>query len=255
MAAAYARLASDRESLHRFATLRDSSAAADDGRPVELRVRPLGGELVRVRPGTSDPDTLWDAFVRRYHLPPPEVAREPVGLIWDLGANVGLTAAHLLVLYPDARVVAVELDSDNLALARANCAPWADRIGLVEAAVWPEDGEIRYHGWSTNTSSYRVAGEADSTATVRRARAVSLNSLLADERPTAWVDYVKMDIEGAEQRVLGEETEWASRVRAIKVETHPPYTPERCADDLAALGFRTRPDRWHGASVIGVRTR
>ena len=256
LAAAYGRLTSDRESLRRFAAMRRAAPASDPAavEPVALRARPLGGREVLVRPGTSDADTLWDALVRRYHLPPPEAVSPrgdpgPVSVL-DLGANIGLTVAHLAETFPGARVVGVELDAANAALARRNVAPWSARCSLVEGAVWPEDGELEYHGWSANTSSFRVTDDEDSTAVVRHARAVSLSSLVEE---LGGVDYVKMDIEGAEARVLTERTGWAPAVRTIKVEVHPPYTVEGCARDLEALGFSTRRDRQHSWAVVGVR--
>jgi len=173
----------------------------------------------------------------------------PVSVL-DLGANIGLTVAHLAETFPGARVVGVELDAANAALARRNVAPWSARCSLVEGAVWPEDGELEYHGWSANTSSFRVTDDEDSTAVVRHARAVSLSSLVEE---LGGADYVKMDIEGAEARVLTERTGWASAVRTIKVEVHPPYTVEGCARDLEALGFATRRDRRHSWAVVGVR--
>jgi len=256
LAAAYGRLTSDRESLRRFAAMRRAAPAPDAAtvEPVAVRARPLGGREVLVRPGTSDADTLWDALVRRYHLPPPEAVSPrgdpgPASML-DLGANIGLTVAHLAETFPGARVIGVELDAANAALARRNVAPWSERCSVVEGAVWPEDGELEYHGWSANTSSFRVTDDEDSTALVRHARAVSLSSLVEE---LGAVDYVKMDIEGAEARVLTERTGWASAVRTIKVEVHPPYTVERCAQDLQALGFATRRDRQHSWAVVGVR--
>jgi hypothetical protein len=53
------------------------------------------------------------------------------------------------------------------------------------------------------------------------------------------VDYVKLDIEGAERDLLTANTGWAARVRCISVEVHSPYRVEECLRDLAALGFRT----------------
>lgn len=250
MGAAYARLTRDRSSLRRFAALR-AAAPAEDPRavePVSLRVRALGDREILVRPGTSDADTLWDALVRRYHLPPEEVSAPRT--ILDLGANIGLTVAHLACAFPAARVIGVELDPANVALARRNVAAWSDRCEIREAAVWVEDGELEYHGWSANTSSFRVSDDADSTADVRFASAVTLSSLVAE---SGRVDYVKMDIEGAEARVLTERTAWAASVGAIKVETHPPYSPAACARDLVALGFAVRADARHSWAVVGLR--
>ena len=64
---------------------------------------------------------------------------------------------------------------------------------------------------------------------------------------------MKMDIEGAERRVLRENTEWAASVHAIKVELHPPYSVSDCSADLQKLGFKTAVDRKHPACVIGTR--
>ncbi|MGH2876326.1 MAG: FkbM family methyltransferase, partial [Solirubrobacteraceae bacterium] len=69
----------------------------------------------------------------------------------------------------------------------------------------------------------------------------------------AGVDFVKMDIEGAEREVLRQETAWASKVRSIGVEVHPPYTVEQCEHDLRDLGFRTARLVSHEAGVVGDR--
>ena len=49
---------------------------------VDVRLRPLAGRAVAIRPSTSDIDTLWGTFARRYHLPPAGIG-EP-RLILDL---------------------------------------------------------------------------------------------------------------------------------------------------------------------------
>ncbi|HEV2724516.1 MAG TPA: FkbM family methyltransferase [Thermoleophilaceae bacterium] len=222
------------------------------GRAVRVRLRPLEGREVLLRPSTSDADTVWGTFAGRYHLPPPEVG-EPF-LIWDLGANVGLTMADLAVRFPAARILGVEIDRENAELARANVQPWSDRCEIVQAGVWPEDGEIRYHRLAGGTSGHHVADVPEGAAGVATAPAISPATLLARSGPGAVVDFAKVDIEGAERELLRTGTEWAARVRAITVEVHEPYSTAQCERDLRALGFTTRVDRRHWACVIGVRT-
>jgi hypothetical protein len=87
------------------------------------------------------------------------------------------------------------------------------------------------------------------------APAISPATLLAHSGPEpVVVDYVKVDIEGAERELLRTATAWASRVRTIAVEVHAPYTTADCERDLSALGFTTRVDPRHWACVVGVRT-
>jgi FkbM family methyltransferase len=213
------------------------------GRAVRVRLRPLGGQSIALRPSTSDADTVWGTFARRYHLPPPEL--DGIRTIWDLGANIGLTMADLAERHPGARVLGVELDADNADLARLNTAPWGERCEVVHAAVWPEDGEVRYERWAGGTASYRAEGGPD------RAPAVSLDTLLREHGGP--VDYLKVDVEGAERRLLRERAAWAHSVRCLKVEVHDPYTVEECERDLRALGFETEVDPRHWACVIGRR--
>lgn len=224
------------------------------GRVVRIRLRPLAGRTVLVRPSTSDVDTIWGAFAGRYHRPPPEAEPDP-RLIWDLGANIGLTMADLAERHPGARIVGLEMDPENAALAQVNTRAWADRCEVIEAAAWPCDGELRYVRLDGATSGHHVTDAPEGAdPSITSAPALSPHSLLARDGPEAIVDYAKVDIEGAECRLLRENAGWARRVRTIAVEVHEPYTVAACEHDLQDLGFETRVDPRHWACVIGVRT-
>ena len=224
------------------------------GRVVHVRLRPLGGREVLLRPSTSDADTVWGTFAGAYHLPPPE-ASDP-RLIWDLGANIGLTMADMAVRFPGARIVGVELDHDNAQLARRNLAPWGERCEVLEAAVWREDGELSYHRLTGGTAGHHVADVPVGTEGegIARAPAISLDTLLERSGAGAVVDFAKVDVEGTERELLRAGTGWAGRVRTITVEVHEPYTVAECERDLRALGFTTRVHPRHWACVTGVRT-
>ena len=224
------------------------------GRDVEpptetVRLRPLHGHGVELRSFAADVQTVVDVFLDREHLPPP-LSRAP-RIILDLGANIGLTIAHFATLYPDATILGAELDPANAKLAEVNIRPWADRCDVVAAAVWTEDGTVPYLHQHGREVSHAIAPIAEANAT---ANAISLASLV--DRAiggTGEVDYVKMDIEGAEVDVLRDGWEWAKRVRAIKVEVHPPYTVAACEAELAHLGFATRQEFGRCSYVSGYR--
>ena len=249
---ATARLTSDYRSFRGFRRLERSTTRWDAGeRTIELRLRPLGGAPVRVRPESQDRWAVRDTFLGRYHLPPPEVEAGSVRTIWDLGSNIGLTVAHLAVMFPAAQIFGVEMDEDNALLCRENVRPWSDRCEIIRAAVWPAEGAVAYERQAGNELGFRVIG--DSRPGRHSASALPLNTLL-ERTPGGTVDYVKMDIEGAEQDALRRNTEWASDARSIKVEVHAPYSVDECSEDLSALGFSTRPDDRHPACVLGIRT-
>ena len=59
--------------------------------------------------------------------------------------------------------------------------------------------------------------------------------------PKETIDFLKVDIEGAEQQLLDRRR--VERVRVMKVETHEPYSQEACLHDLGRIGFSARPGR------------
>lgn len=216
------------------------------GKPVTVAVRSEGLRFTfALRPNSSDPTVLSETFHGRYHLPP--IPLTDVRRALDLGANVGLTMAHLAALCPGARIVGVELDPETADLARRNIARWRDRCRVLEAAVWYTDEPVRYRITPGGECGATIAESGERTA-----EGLSLGTLL-DRLGWERADFVKMDIEGAEREVLRRNTGWAWRVRSLKVETHVGYSREECRDDLSALGFRAAFDARHPGAVAGVR--
>jgi FkbM family methyltransferase len=186
-------------------------------------------------------------FTGKQHLPP---VSHPA-LILDLGTNIGSTVAHMAHMFPQALIAGVELDPANFALCTQNLAPWADRVRLIQAAVWVTDGTVHFQRDSGRENGSHIAEQGPAV------RSVSMSSLVAEFGPP---DYVKMDIEGAERAILRAETDWATQVRSIKVELHGRYTPAECIADLTRLGFNASvlPEPWWPPSrgrpcVVGLR--
>lgn len=195
---------------------------------------------VWLRPGTTDRRVWADTFTGLYHVPP--VHRHPATVL-DLGANVGLVAAHYRYLWPASRIVSVEMDADNFALAQAN----APGVTLAQAAVVPESyRQLRAWYAGEEEDGYHLAPLGP-----RSAPAITVRELLG------WfgveeVDFVKMDVEGAEWQLLGDAAaaEWAPRVRSLLVEVHGGEGRERMARSLADLGFRATTRRLRHPSAV-----
>lgn len=221
--------------------------------PVEVRLRSLGGAAVRLRPGTSDALMVRETFRDCVHPPPPEIHARGPRVIVDLGANLGITVADNARRYPEAQIIAVELDPENAELARRNTASWADRVELLQGAVWSEDGEISFERERGNEFGVHVVPDGSAGA-AQTTRALSMETIFGHVPDGARVDYVKMDVEGVEARLLsGPAAAWLERVDAIALQVHDPYTLEDCARDLEALGFAPRIDRRRRDFIVGVR--
>jgi len=210
-----------------------------------VTVKSFANLPVMLRCGTSDASVLLETIIGLFHLPPAGVSPK---VIWDLGANIGLTAAHFAVCYPDAKVYAVEANPDLATIANQNTSKWRDRIQVIEAAVWSENAELQF----SVKFGDEYGGQVTSSHSGISVQGRSLNSLFPGDDI---VDFVKMDIEGAERQVLQQQTQWAARVHCIKVECHGDYSRDNCISDLEALGFEATADDRHWNCVIGRRAR
>jgi FkbM family methyltransferase len=229
---------------------------------LERVATPLLGRDVFLRPGTSDAQVWADTFTGLYHVPP---ATMPVpGRVLDLGANIGLTAAHYQALWPDAHVVAVEMDAGNASVARLNF------DGAVhQAAVAARIGQSYYSAVASQdayTAVGAIAGRAVMGPVVP-VQSATLAGLLRVFGPLvegsgAGADFVKMDIEGSEWEVLQHSSSsWAPFVRHLLVELHPVGTlPDNdvvlvrlAIDELVRLGFHAVPHDRHPRAVWAIR--
>jgi FkbM family methyltransferase len=250
----YASLFSEYQSIGRFYRVFGARRRAPNlPERVDLKIRCLRHNAITIRTRGTDARVVFRAFFHKFHVPPAGAMESPTPLIFDLGANIGCTMAHFACLYPGATIVGVEMDKSNTDLCKANVAPWGDRCLVVEGAIWYEDGEVKYEHGEGIEDGYSVSvapGLSERTVT---AQAFSLNSLVDRFARDRKVDFMKMDIEGAEKLVLSRNTEWAASVNAIKVELHGEYTIDQCIADLSALGFDAWADTNQNLCVVGVR--
>jgi len=203
------------------------------GEPVPLKVRALGGRALWMRPKTEDGFVIRETFLSRDSLPPDGLQPRT---ILDVGANIGATMALCAVTFPDAQIVGVEPHPDNAEMCRRN----VPGLAVREAAAWPEPGTIKLAGVG---GSATVAGQG-----------LEVPARPLTELVDGAVDYLKLDVEGAERALLTRNTGWAGRVRCINVEVHEPYTAAECKRDLEALGYTVtlRPGP-RQPRVIGTR--
>lgn len=217
--------------LRRFATelalevTRARLAGASKGDEIEA-----GGIRLRVTDGLNAYMQYKDEVVRRIYDFDTDVASP---LVIDGGANVGAFSIATRRKHPGARIIAFEPDPAIYAMLGENLERNGVRgVTLVNAAIGGAAGE----------ASFAPDGEAGGllrdTGSVR-VRVETLSRYLESE-----VDFVKLNIEGAELDVL-RETATAGRLRNVKalvLEYHGwANGPQRLHDILALLdaqGFR-----------------
>ena len=145
--------------------------------------------------------------LQQYRCPTNATARPQRGdIAIDAGGCFGETALWLAdAVGADGRVLTLEFDVENLVLLRGNLErnpSLASRITLLEAALWSRSGgslQIDMGGPAATVSAGDVsAGHAGGGSV---ARSIALDDLVADGVIDR-VDFVKLDIEGAEPMAL-----------------------------------------------------
>lgn len=144
--------------------------------------------------------------------------------IIDCGANIGLSVIYLKHHYPDAEILAFEPDEKNFQLLEANVRSFnLHNVHLKKEAVWIEKTVLQFAGEGSMSS--RI-GDASSHHTVP-VNAVRLKDFL--DRP---VDFLKIDIEGAEYQVMMDIASELRFVNNLFLEYHGSFDQNR---ELAKL--------------------
>lgn len=130
-------------------------------------------------------------------------------LIIDCGANMGAAVVYFKDIYPQSAVIAFEPDDQNFDLLQKNTGHLSG-VSIHKKAVWIKDGMIAFE--QSGTLSSHIIENDSATANVE---AVKLSAYL--EKP---VDFLKIDIEGAEYEVLKDIAGQLHNVKNLFIEYH-----------------------------------
>lgn len=168
-------------------------------------------------------------------------------VIIDAGANVGYSSLFFSAQYPDAKVIALEIEPQTFAMLRKNVAG-CPRIKPSLAALWSHDDGVDFHSgahqsWSNFVSDKQATDVGGRTPSVRLDQL-----LLANERALV----IKLDIEGAEREACSVKPEVLRTCPVIVVEPHDFMFPGKsCLSSLlSALAHQDRDVLISGENLI-----
>jgi FkbM family methyltransferase len=122
-------------------------------------------------------------------------------VILDCGANVGVFTKRALARGA-ARVIAIEPAPENLRCLRKNFASEiaAGKVVIYEKGVWDKEETLTMHIDPKNSASNSFVSQLPNTTDLLLP--VTTIDKLVDELRLARVDFIKMDIEGAERHAI-----------------------------------------------------
>jgi FkbM family methyltransferase len=180
-----------------------------------------------------------------------ELTKETIPLILDLGANIGVAAAYISRQFPEARIVAVEPASRNIALLKENTSK-VSAIRVLHAAVGAESGAMSLFDPGVGNNAFRAFGsDSEYLETVP---GITINEIVSDN-PDCVPFLVKIDVEGFEKELFSRNTSWVDFFKVIVVETHDWMLPGQAVSSnlLAALGGKKRDLIFQGENLFSVR--
>lgn len=155
--------------------------------------------------------------------------------IIDCGANIGLSAIYFKKLYPECTLLCFEPDGNIFNVLQENVSSLNLRgVTLVNKALWGREGQVPF------ISEGADGGRIDSVLPVCSSFHVEATTL--SQYLVKRVDFLKLDIEGAEGRVLEECQECLVNVKRMFLEYHSsqgePQRLGRILEILTGAGFR-----------------
>lgn len=135
----------------------------------------------------------------------------PNAYILDCGANIGLSIINFKRICPSAHIIAFEPDPVNFEILNYNLRSFQlDKVEVNQAAIWKEKTRLTFSSTGSMGSSLSTTDPSGiEVPTVR------LKDLLV--RP---VDFLKLDIEGAEYEVIRDAADALTFVKTMFVEYH-----------------------------------
>ncbi|MDB5109852.1 MAG: methyltransferase FkbM family [Mucilaginibacter sp.] len=191
----------------------------------------LGNTLTYV-----DANTCYYGYLEIFEKQPYKfIADNNNPYIIDCGANIGLSILYFKSIYPRATIIAFEPDPDIYKVLQTNIESFKlTNITIHQAAVWTYNGSLDFQ--IEGGMSGRIPKITDKT-NIRKVDAIRLKDLLVQP-----IDFLKIDIEGAEYEVIKDCAGLLYLVKHLFIEYHSHITETQKLDELlnilTAQGFR-----------------
>lgn len=147
----------------------------------------------------------------------------PTPVIIDAGAHIGLSTLYFKYLYPAAKIIAIEPNPAAFALLEQNVFEnQLDNVTTINAALWETATTLPFYRdrtknhWFSTAGFHKGAWTGDQKSEELAVSALPLSELIQEP-----IDFLKMDIEGAESTVLFAAQDALPLIKHCMIEFHP----------------------------------
>lgn len=157
-------------------------------------------------------------------------AKSSTPLIIDCGSNIGLSIYYFARQYPQSKIIAFEPDPEIFSLLKENVKTFSSNsnIELHEAAVWTDETELEFFIEGTLGGSINV--DYRNKKQIQKVKAIDLKNYLSQK-----VDFLKIDIEGAENKVIFDIQPYLHNIDKMFLEFHGLLDEKQNLADILSL--------------------
>jgi FkbM family methyltransferase len=200
---------------------------------------------------------IWGDY--EYGVRPKDVKKYRI--VIDIGAHIGLFSVFLAVVNPDCKVLCYEIDRNNLEKLKQNTRNCGvTNVVPFNLAVTDKSDVIDYFPGrdSSEFSTTKISFSGDRPIveerlkTIGKVRSVTLNEIIRQNN-LPFVDFLKLDCEGAEFEILYATTrENLRRINKMGGEYHEhgKYTANDLIAYLSKFGFLKKMETRQGIGLI-----
>ncbi|TAG07165.1 MAG: FkbM family methyltransferase [Cytophagia bacterium] len=141
-------------------------------------------------------------------------------LIIDCGSNIGLSILYFKKLYPEAKIISFEPDPNIFEVLKHNIAVNnLENISVRQNAIWNKNETITFE-MEGGFSGKITESSKDSSTKKTKVEAIRLLDILREFKK---IDFLKIDIEGAEYEVIVDCQDYLKNIDYLFIEYHSFY--------------------------------
>lgn len=155
------------------------------------------------------------------------VTKDPCWMI-DAGAYIGDTSVYFLSRFPNLNVIALEPNLESYKTAKKNLKPYGKCVKLLQKGLFSNDETQYFSGAGTGTTITKSGTQME---------CISIMSLI-EQYSIPRIDFLKMDIEGAEENIFSSNPElWLQYVDMLIIEIHGHHIKSLITEVLGKNNF------------------
>jgi FkbM family methyltransferase len=212
-----------------------------------------------IRSNTRDMEYIDDVYFHRaYEVPWFHIEPHTIKTALDLGAHIGSFALWAAQRWPGCIIHSYEPNPESFELLTKNVGLLnyeEGRIKIFNLAVWKNDCTLQLYRCRTETGATSIMSEIMSALPDDVLPPIDINARsinVAIDNLGSWIDFFKMDCEGAEYEIMYSlPTEALSRIKFMAIEYHGYGDPYKLVAYLRDAGFAVQILPYYDNETMG----